>query len=379
MLLRRVALALTLVALFLASPAFDAPDARAQSTEDVERAADRAASEAESAYQVVSSRLANRAEVEAKLLAALDRYTAASAAVAAATARLDRLQLTVTAANSEAVDVQEALEEHAVAAYIQAMSAGGELLLATDSAEHALVTEQFFDAGAGDTLQQIDMLTARRGELDRLADEFAEERARVTELEQRLAEESSQLESLFSEADEAVADAYRQARSADVAYREALTAIDRARAAEETPPAAEEPEIAAPTTTTVPDESPGSSTTTTTTVPPPAQPPAPPGPAVERWRPVVQANFAPDLVEDALRIIGCESKGDPAAVNPYSGASGLFQFLPSTWAVASVKAGVGDRSVFDGEANTIAASWLAEYYRSNGSSPWAPWACRHNL
>jgi SLT domain-containing protein len=30
-------------------------------------------------------------------------------------------------------------------------------------------------------------------------------------------------------------------------------------------------------------------------------------------------------------IIAHESGGDPAAVNPSSGAGGLFQFLPSSW------------------------------------------------
>ena len=33
----------------------------------------------------------------------------------------------------------------------------------------------------------------------------------------------------------------------------------------------------------------------------------------------------------ALRVANCESHYNPLAVNPYSGASGLFQFMPSTW------------------------------------------------
>jgi soluble lytic murein transglycosylase-like protein len=97
------------------------------------------------------------------------------------------------------------------------------------------------------------------------------------------------------------------------------------------------------------------------------------------WRPLLEAHFAPDLVLDALVIIQCESVGDPEALNPYSGASGLFQFMPGTWAVASVRAGVDGQSVFDGEANMIAASWLAEYYRSRTGDPWQPWSCRRYL
>ena len=94
------------------------------------------------------------------------------------------------------------------------------------------------------------------------------------------------------------------------------------------------------------------------------------------WRPLLEQYFAADLVLDALVIIQCESLGNENAINPYSGASGLFQFLSGTWAVASVQAGVGDRSVFDGEANVIAASWLAEYYRNRLGEPWRPWSCR---
>ena len=75
-------------------------------------------------------------------------------------------------------------------------------------------------------------------------------------------------------------------------------------------------------------------------------------------------------------MIRCESYGDPEAYNPYSGASGLFQFLPSTWATASPRAGFAGASVFDGEANIGTAAWLSAYYASRGSDPWAAWACK---
>ncbi len=69
-----------------------------------------------------------------------------------------------------------------------------------------------------------------------------------------------------------------------------------------------------------------------------------------------------ELVDDALAVLRCESNGDPDAYNPYSGASGLFQFLPSTWATVSVRAGFGGASVFDANANTGTAAWLSNYY-----------------
>jgi soluble lytic murein transglycosylase-like protein len=84
-------------------------------------------------------------------------------------------------------------------------------------------------------------------------------------------------------------------------------------------------------------------------------------------------------VDQALRIIQCESLGDPEAYNPYSGASGLFQFLPSTWASTSPKAGFPDASVFDPVANIGAAAWLANRYDALGMSYWQPWSCRRVL
>ena len=75
----------------------------------------------------------------------------------------------------------------------------------------------------------------------------------------------------------------------------------------------------------------------------------------------------------------CESLGDPDAYNPYSGASGLFQFLPSTWASTSPKAGFPDASVFDPVANIGAAAWIANRYDALGMSYWQPWSCRRVL
>ena len=75
-----------------------------------------------------------------------------------------------------------------------------------------------------------------------------------------------------------------------------------------------------PTTTTT---APPVATTTTTA---PVQQPAP----------VKQDSAAiPAIPDNVTAIFECiirhESGGDPAAVNPSSGAGGLFQFLPSSW------------------------------------------------
>jgi regulator of protease activity HflC (stomatin/prohibitin superfamily) len=65
-----------------------------------------------------------------------------------------------------------------------------------------------------------------------------------------------------------------------------------------------------------------------------------------------------DAVVWALRIAYCESRYHPNSVNTSSGASGLFQFLPSTWG-GTPWAG---QSPFDPVANAQAAAWLYSHY-----------------
>ena len=64
---------------------------------------------------------------------------------------------------------------------------------------------------------------------------------------------------------------------------------------------------------------------------------------------------------DMLRVAQCESVLDPNAVNPASGVSGLFQFLPSTWATTPY----ADEDIFDPVANANAAAWMWSVGRRN--------------
>lgn len=70
--------------------------------------------------------------------------------------------------------------------------------------------------------------------------------------------------------------------------------------------------------------------------------------------------------EDMLRVARCESVLDPNAVNPYSNASGLFQFLPGTWATTPY----ADEDIFDPVANANAAAWMWSVGRRN------EWVCQ---
>jgi len=73
--------------------------------------------------------------------------------------------------------------------------------------------------------------------------------------------------------------------------------------------------------------------------------------------------LGPQGVTWAERIARCESSYSPTAVNSSSEASGLFQFLPSTWAGTPYSS----QSVFDPQANAKAAAWLFQRY---GPSQW---------
>jgi hypothetical protein len=88
---------------------------------------------------------------------------------------------------------------------------------------------------------------------------------------------------------------------------------------------------------------------------------------VERWRPVVALYFPEDRIEWALRIIQCESRGDPNAKNRHSSASGLFQHLARLWPERAARAGFAGTDVFDPYANIAVAAWLLEH---GGTSNW---------
>ena len=82
---------------------------------------------------------------------------------------------------------------------------------------------------------------------------------------------------------------------------------------------------------------------------------------------VIRRVWEPVLVAPATRVAKCESRLDPLAYNRGSGASGVYQFLGSTW---RGRWNPHRRSsVFNTVANVRAARVL---YRLQG---WRPWSC----
>ncbi len=90
---------------------------------------------------------------------------------------------------------------------------------------------------------------------------------------------------------------------------------------------------------------------------------------IEQWRPLVEKYFPASEVALAMKVMSCESRGDPTARNP-GGASGLFQHLPKYWSSRSTRAGWSGADIFGPEANVAVAAWLL------GNSGWKNWrAC----
>lgn len=88
---------------------------------------------------------------------------------------------------------------------------------------------------------------------------------------------------------------------------------------------------------------------------------------VERWRPLVERYFPPGEVDWFLKIIACESGGNPDAKNPNSSASGLAQHLARFWPQRSKAAGWEGASIWNPEANIAVAAWLLA---QNGKGSW---------
>jgi hypothetical protein len=94
------------------------------------------------------------------------------------------------------------------------------------------------------------------------------------------------------------------------------------------------------------------------------------------WRACNQGSVAGCIRRSALkwnvshatmrRRAWCESRMNPGAYNRGSGASGLYQFLPSTWRTTPYRR----RSVWRAKWNALAAGWMESVGRGG------EWSCR---
>ena len=367
-------------AMFLSVAAVDGPLAYAQSVDDAEDDADDAKEKADVATGLVDSAVAEREQIEKELTESIARLNELSAQLSIVGAGLDRTAQQLGFAAVELAGIQAQIEVQAVDAYMTVLSSPTFSLVNSESVEQAMVASSVVEDVVASGRANVDELIIKRRSLQQLQQAYLEEQSEYQALQEEVDAEVEHLAELYDKADSAVASAVREAQSANAEYREALSAVDIARAREEERKRQEERSTTtttSPGTTTSPPTT-SSSNTTTTTGGGGGGPWNHP-PSVEQWRPLVQQFFPGNRVEEALRIIDCESNGDPDAYNPYSGASGLFQFLPSTWASTAPRAGYGGHSVFEPEANVASAAWLANRYEELGQYYWRAWSCRRVL
>ncbi|HLU31549.1 MAG TPA: transglycosylase SLT domain-containing protein [Acidimicrobiia bacterium] len=389
------ALVLTLSLVFVAD---GQATARAADVDGAENEADRARRRAAQADSLLSAAASRRAGIEAELAASFVRLGELNSQLSRVSVRLDDLRQAVERAETTLAGLSDDIAIQAVDAYVRAVTVSAASVVGTSSAESAIVAATNLEAAIGSDKAAMADLTIKRDQLEELEQQFAAEREEVAAIQAEVDAETAKLESLLAEADQELADRAAEAIAADAAYRAALDAVDLARARQEererqeqrpsapagtgdegeaSTTAGEGPAatVTAPPTTEAPPATTAPPPSTTTPVPAPLVGGAFP-PTVERWRSVVASHFPASRVDAALAVIQCESNGDPNAYNPYSGASGLFQFLPATWATVSESAGFAGASVFDGAANIGTAAWLSSYYEGRGSDPWTPWTCR---
>jgi len=100
--------------------------------------------------------------------------------------------------------------------------------------------------------------------------------------------------------------------------------------------------------------------------PPPPVPAAPASPPAGAAAPAAAVSYSGSSGMQAC-IIARESGGNPRAVNPTSGAGGLYQFLPSTWAALGHSGLPENASV--AEQNAAYAQEVA----ASGYSAWSPY------
>ena len=320
--------------------------ALAQTKSDVDKAqeeANRAKSALSDAQKAADLASLARAGIEADLLVRLDDVEQTSADLDIVSSNVIDLRGKIEDAESSIGSLRTSAEERAVEVYMSAWSTDIGMVVLTADLTQALVLEEVAETVRQDDLAQINELTIQRRILDGLRSDQESEQERLQRIQDNLASQAAILEQLFLQADIEVRAAYLAVDESDRQYRAARSTAVTAQSAYED-----------------------------------AQRKLHIGRGVERWRPLVQQYFPSELVDQALAVMYCESGGYPDAVNSHSGASGLFQFLKGTWAIASVRGGFGGYSRFDPEANIASAAWLVDYSirTHHPGGAWGHWSCR---
>lgn len=375
----------TILAFSLAS--VDGLTARAQSVEDAQETADETAAQVEAAESLVDAAISGRSEIELDLVNSISRINELAEELSVLSVGLVRITEKMVFADAELSGISQDIETRAVDAYMSALGGTPMTVVSSDSVEEALVTGLVVSDIVTSGRQEIDSLVSQKKSLQRLQEDLALQQDAVAAKKAEFDLENQRLAELMEQANSAVAEAIRAANQADEEHRAALAGVEAAQATAAAVERQDESDQSSTTSTSQPPTTQPGGTSPTTTNPPQTTTttgssggyPWTPPPAVEQWRGLVSQHFPSSRVDQALHIVWCESRGDPNAYNPFSGASGLFQFIPSTWATTAPAAGYAGASPFDPTANVASAAWLANRYQQLGQYYWQAWNCKRVL
>ncbi len=87
-------------------------------------------------------------------------------------------------------------------------------------------------------------------------------------------------------------------------------------------------------------------------------------------RGLVETYFGSGDVNRAVRLAWCVSRFDVDAINPSTGAAGLFQVDPIMWETATAEMGLNSPDPFDPATNVSVAAHIV--YQGDG---WTAWDC----
>jgi len=327
---------LTTIAVLVGS--LSAVQAGAQSQGEVDEAAERAA-DAGSATQLATANYDRLRQVlgttEFNLLQTQEGYKQANADLESAVLNAAQVIAQVEAAESEIRSGRDRADEAIAEAYMQATGLGSVFWLTDTAADASIIAGAFANARSKAEETALS-LSVQRNELSALRDDYEDSQAELKLRQGQLEASATLLEGAVALLGEDVAVAFANVEATDAAYRLALDDL------------AEEQRRFNATR------------------------------GVEGWRELVEQYFPGGLVRQALEVMRCESRGNPDATNPTSGAAGLFQFLDTTWAWASVRAGFANTSRYDPEPNVASAAWLVNYSLSidDPRGAWAHWECQ---
>ncbi len=333
--MRAVAIAAVVVTTLLSSNAgAETVEDAIDDVDDAQQAVGEASSDRARLQRAISDLSASRNQTLDRLLTTLSEYELRNAELEETTYMVTNLRDRLLSAEEQVSRLRASVQDRAVRAYMRGAFETNTVLWSAGTFQEAAILIQAVERTAERDGDSLGNLAATRVLLVDLRDEFETERVRLLELRDQLGSLADELESRFAATDAALGQAYRDLDGADSRYQAALSDLETAQRKLSTFRGA------------------------------------------GQWRPIVERYFRPSLVEDALWVMQCESRGNPDATNPVSNAAGLYQFLPGTWTYASAAAGFAGASRYDPEANIATAAWLAHRYQDRGASPWSPWSCR---